>query len=111
MVDVSGQHTSELLVDEPVNDPSVHDSSSDDDDLGREKQGDVEAQLGQVVTHQFPDPRVLDLLWADPAPNPGHTPSKRGASMAFGPDITKRFLQENGLSTLFSILRRPDQIS
>ena len=34
-----------------------------------------------------------DLLWADPAPSPGRTPSKRGASMAFGPDITARFLK------------------
>ncbi len=62
MVDVSGQHTSELLVDEPVNDPSVHNSSSNDDDLRGEKQGDVEAQLGQVVPHQFPDPRVLGYI-------------------------------------------------
>lgn len=55
-------------------------------------------------TFRFAEPPekglMCDLLWADPAPNPGHTPSKRGASMAFGPDITKRFLQENGLSVL-----------
>lgn len=40
---------------------------------------------------------MCDLLWADPAIVPGHTPSKRGASMAFGPDVTAKFLQENGL--------------
>lgn len=31
---------------------------------------------------------MCDLLWADPTLNPGRTPSKRGASMGFGPDIT-----------------------
>lgn len=36
---------------------------------------------------------MCDLLWADPSAAPGHTPSKRGASMAFGPDVTTRFLQ------------------
>lgn len=41
---------------------------------------------------------MCDLLWADPAPTPGHTPSKRGCSMAFGPDITRTFLKENNLS-------------
>lgn len=46
---------------------------------------------------------MCDLLWADPALAPGHTPSKRGASMAFGPDVTKRFLEENKLSIFFFI--------
>lgn len=41
---------------------------------------------------------MCDLLWADPAAVPGHTPSKRGCSMGFGPDVTKRFLKENNLS-------------
>lgn len=54
-------------------------------------------------TYRFAEPPekglMCDLLWADPAPNPGHTPSKRGASMAFGPDVTQRFLAENKLST------------
>lgn len=41
---------------------------------------------------------MCDLLWADPSPSKGRTPSKRGASMGFGEDITKKFLQANGLS-------------
>jgi serine/threonine-protein phosphatase 5 len=41
---------------------------------------------------------MCDLLWADPSPLQGRTPSKRGASMGFGQDITKKFLQTNGLS-------------
>ena len=31
---------------------------------------------------------MCDLLWADPAPQNGRAPSKRGVSMGFGPDIT-----------------------
>lgn len=40
---------------------------------------------------------MCDLLWADPSPAPGRTPSKRGASMGFGPDISEIFLKSNGL--------------
>jgi len=35
---------------------------------------------------------MCDILWADPTPQKGRSPSKRGASMGFGPDVTKRFL-------------------
>lgn len=42
---------------------------------------------------------MCDILWADPSPLPGHTPSKRGASMGFGPDVTAKFLAKNDLST------------
>ncbi len=31
---------------------------------------------------------------------PGRGPSKRGVGLSFGPDITKRFLDYNGLSLL-----------
>jgi len=31
---------------------------------------------------------MCDLLWADPTYGQGRTPSKRGASMGFGQDIT-----------------------
>lgn len=44
---------------------------------------------------------MCDLLWADPTPTMGRSPSKRGASMGFGENITKKFLQENKLSTIF----------
>ena len=44
---------------------------------------------------------MCDLLWADPSPLMGRTPSKRGASMGFGPDITTKFLQANDLSKSF----------
>ena len=36
---------------------------------------------------------MCDLLWADPALVKGFSPSKRGVSLAFGPDITQSFLK------------------
>ena len=41
-----------------------------------------------------------DLLWSDPQPFPGRGPSKRGVGQSFGPDVTKRFLDDNGLDML-----------
>ncbi|KAI9224428.1 serine/threonine-protein phosphatase 5-like protein [Blastocladiella britannica] len=38
-----------------------------------------------------------DLLWADPQILPGRGASKRGTGFQFGPDVTKRFLDHNGL--------------
>jgi len=43
---------------------------------------------------------MSDLLWSDPQPFPGKSPSKRGVGFAFGPDVTKNFLERNGLSLL-----------
>lgn len=41
-----------------------------------------------------------DLLWTDPQPFQGRGPSKRGQGKSFGPDITRRFLESNGLQLL-----------
>ena len=38
-----------------------------------------------------------EMLWSDPGALPGRHPSKRGVGVAFGADITKRFLEDNGL--------------
>ena len=43
---------------------------------------------------------VNEMLWTDPQPNPGRGPSKRGVGLQFGPDITKRFCEENGLEAV-----------
>jgi serine/threonine-protein phosphatase 5 len=43
---------------------------------------------------------MCDLLWADPSTLPGRSPSKRGISIGFGADITKKFLAENNLELL-----------
>ena len=47
---------------------------------------------------QPPDSGIMcDVLWADPQPLPGRSPSKRGVSQQFGPDVTKNFLAKNNL--------------
>ncbi len=43
---------------------------------------------------------MSELLWSDPQPAKGRGPSKRGVGLAFGPDVTKRFLDANGLGAL-----------
>lgn len=44
---------------------------------------------------------ICESLWADPQPMLGRTPSKRGTNcMAFGPDVTAKFLENNNLSLL-----------
>lgn len=43
---------------------------------------------------------MCELLWSDPGPDSGRQPSKRGVGVAFGPDVTKNFLQNNGLDLL-----------
>ena len=43
---------------------------------------------------------MSDLLWSDPQPFPGKSPSKRGVGFAFGPDIAKAFLERNHLKVL-----------
>lgn len=43
---------------------------------------------------------MCEMLWSDPSPIPGRTPSKRGVGVAFGPDITKSFLEHNKLDLI-----------
>ncbi|KAG2442081.1 hypothetical protein HYH02_009872 [Chlamydomonas schloesseri] len=43
---------------------------------------------------------MCDALWADPSPLPGRTPSKRGVGLSFGRDVTRSFLDANGLDLL-----------
>ncbi|XP_063958968.1 serine/threonine-protein phosphatase 5-like [Lytechinus pictus] len=40
---------------------------------------------------------MCELLWSDPQPRPGRSPSKRGVGIQFGPDVTKNFLEYNNL--------------
>mmetsp|Transcript_23872 Transcript_23872/g.40840 ORF Transcript_23872/g.40840 Transcript_23872/m.40840 type:complete len:531 (-) Transcript_23872:163-1755(-) len=47
-----------------------------------------------------PSGLMSDLLWADPQPFPGKSPSKRGVGYSFGPDITESFLKTNDLQLL-----------
>lgn len=43
---------------------------------------------------------MMEMLWTDPQTQPGRGPSKRGVGMQFGPDITKRFCENNGLDAI-----------
>ena len=46
------------------------------------------------IVREIPDEGIMcDLLWADPTKTNGRSPSKRGISGGFGPDITKTFLE------------------
>lgn len=40
---------------------------------------------------------MCELLWSDPQPQNGRSPSKRGVGIQFGPDVTKAFLEHNKL--------------
>ncbi|KAB8289958.1 hypothetical protein EYC80_010285 [Monilinia laxa] len=43
---------------------------------------------------------MMEMLWTDPQKEPGRGPSKRGVGMQFGPDITRRFCENNGLEAI-----------
>lgn len=49
------------------------------------------------VPHDGP---ICDLLWSDPSEESGWGMSSRGAGYLFGPDVTEKFLHENGLDLL-----------
>ncbi len=40
---------------------------------------------------------MSDLMWSDPQPQLGRSPSKRGLGYSFGPDYTRAFLDKNNL--------------
>jgi len=41
---------------------------------------------------------MCELLWTDPQESPGWGPSKRGVGIAFGPDVTRRWCELNGVT-------------
>jgi len=47
---------------------------------------------------QPPDEGLMcELLWSDPQPSLGRSPSKRGVGIQFGPDVTENFIKKNKL--------------
>merc|ERR1712129_631650 len=40
---------------------------------------------------------MIELLWSDPMEDYGHERSPRGGGVLFGPDVTRRFCDDNGL--------------
>jgi serine/threonine-protein phosphatase 5 len=64
---------------------------------------DVEiADINKVNRFQdIPDEGLMsEMLWSDPMEGPGRAASKRGIGVAFGPDVTKNFLQKNKLDLI-----------
>ncbi|CAK9033137.1 Serine/threonine-protein phosphatase T (PPT) [Durusdinium trenchii] len=65
------------------------------------KEGVKLSDLARVNRLREPDETaeqlMLDLLWSDPMDSPGFCTSPRGGGILFGPDVTKRFCEENGL--------------
>jgi len=50
---------------------------------------------------QPPDEGIFcELLWSDPSPFNGRQPNKRGVGIAFGPDVTHKFLNDNKLELI-----------
>jgi hypothetical protein len=47
---------------------------------------------------------MAELLWSDPQTFQGRAPSKRGVGVAFGPDVTDRFLKANNLCMYLSVM-------
>ncbi|KAF2462439.1 serine/threonine-protein phosphatase PP2A catalytic subunit [Lineolata rhizophorae] len=43
---------------------------------------------------------MMEMLWTDPQKEPGRGLSKRGVGLQFGPDVTKRFCEKNGLNAV-----------
>ncbi|CAB3375203.1 Hypothetical predicted protein [Cloeon dipterum] len=56
-------------------------------------------ELREIERNKQPpeDGLMCELLWSDPQPQDGRAPSKRGVGVQFGPDVTHRFLKDNGL--------------
>lgn len=59
-------------------------------------------ELRQIDRFKQPGSEGLmcELLWSDPQPQPGRSPSKRGVGIQFGPDVTENFLKRNNLDLL-----------
>ncbi|KAI0565127.1 Protein-serine/threonine phosphatase [Gracilaria domingensis] len=62
------------------------------------KDGVTIADINALNRKCEPDSGLMaEMLWSDPQEENGWGPSKRGIGVAFGPDVTNRFLDLNGL--------------
>lgn len=43
---------------------------------------------------------MMELLWSDPQTAPGRGPSKRGVGLGFGPDVTRAWCEQNGVTAV-----------
>lgn len=68
------------------------------------------AELNELDRRREPDSGLMsEMLWSDPQDMPGWGPSKRGIGVAFGPDVTHRFLDANGLDIVVRSHEMKDQ--
>lgn len=62
------------------------------------KDGVTIADINALNRNTEPDTGIMaEMLWSDPQDADGWGPSKRGIGVSFGPDVTRRFLENNGL--------------
>lgn len=62
------------------------------------KDGVTIADINNLNRNTEPDSGIMaEMLWSDPQEMNGWGPSKRGIGVSFGPDVTQRFLDNNGL--------------
>lgn len=65
------------------------------------KDGVTIDDINALNRHTEPDTGIMaEMLWSDPQDDDGWGPSKRGIGVAFGPDVTHRFLDNNGLDLI-----------
>lgn len=65
------------------------------------KDGVTLADINAINRNCEPDSGLMaEMLWSDPQDANGWGPSKRGIGVAFGPDVTHRFLDNNGLDII-----------
>lgn len=65
------------------------------------KDGVTIDDINALNRHTEPDTGLMaEMLWSDPQETDGWGPSKRGIGVAFGPDVTHRFLDNNGLDLI-----------
>ncbi|CDF36393.1 unnamed protein product [Chondrus crispus] len=65
------------------------------------KDGVTLDEINQINRNCEPDSGIMsEMLWSDPQDQNGWGVSKRGIGVAFGPDVTHRFLDNNGLDII-----------
>lgn len=65
------------------------------------KDGVTIADINALNRRVEPDSGIMaEMLWSDPQEEKGWGASKRGIGVSFGPDVTERFLEQNGLDVV-----------
>lgn len=67
--------------------------------IGFERDDVTLAEIAAVNRdREIPESGIMtDILWSDPSKIPGRHPSQRGVSRSFGPDVSRKFMENNKL--------------